>query len=119
LAAQLHQLRGRVGRGQAESLCLLLAQYTPETSAPPVAGDGRDQRRVKIAEADLTFRGRASFGTRQSGLPDFRVANIVRDSRILEIAREEAEAWLARDPDLTAPARAAYARCSKTAGLAG
>ena len=59
----------------------------------------------KIAEADLTFRGPGEFlGTRQSGLPDFRVANIVRDSRILEVAREEAEAWLARDPDLTAPA---------------
>jgi len=59
----------------------------------------------KIAEADLTFRGPGEFlGIRQSGMPDFRVANIVRDSRILEIAREEAEAWLAKDPDLTAPA---------------
>jgi ATP-dependent DNA helicase RecG len=58
----------------------------------------------KIAEAYLTFRGPGEFlGTRQSGMPDFRVANIVRDSRILEIAREEAEAWLAKDPDLTAP----------------
>jgi len=104
--AQLHQLRGRVGRGQAESLCLLLAQYTPADEAHRrlrVMVETNDG--FKIAEADLTFRGPGEFlGTRQSGLPDFRVANIVRDSRILEIAREEAEAWLARDPDLTAPA---------------
>jgi len=104
--AQLHQLRGRVGRGQAESFCLLLAQYTP-------ADESHRRLRVmvetndgfKIAEADLAFRGPGEFlGTRQSGMPDFRVANIVRDSRILELAREEAEAWLARDPDLAAPA---------------
>ena len=58
----------------------------------------------KIAEADLNFRGPGEFlGTRQSGMPDFRVANIVRDSRILELARDEAEAWLAKDPDLVAP----------------
>lgn len=104
--AQLHQLRGRVGRGQAESFCLLLAQYTP-------ADESHRRLRVmvetndgfKIAEADLAFRGPGEFlGTRQSGIPDFRVANIVRDSRILELAREEAEAWLTRDPDLTAPA---------------
>lgn len=104
--AQLHQLRGRVGRGQAESFCFLLAQYTP-------ADESHRRLRVmvetndgfKIAEADLTFRGPGEFlGTRQSGMPDFRVANIVRDSRILEQAREEAEAWLAKDPDLTSPA---------------
>ena len=103
--AQLHQLRGRVGRGQAASLCLLLAQYAP--------GD-ESQRRLqvmtetddgfKIAEADLTFRGPGEFlGTRQSGMPDFRVANIVRDSKLLETARDEALAWLERDPNLIYP----------------
>jgi ATP-dependent DNA helicase RecG len=104
--AQLHQLRGRVGRGQAESFCFLLAQYTPADEAHrrlrvmTETSDG-----FKIAEADLMFRGPGEFlGTRQSGMPDFRVANIVRDSRVLELAREEAEAWLTRDPDLTAPA---------------
>lgn len=59
-----------------------------------------------IADAEdgaKSHQGRNVSYTPQSGLPDFRVANIVRDSRILEIAREEAEAWLARDPDLTAP----------------
>jgi ATP-dependent DNA helicase RecG len=103
--AQLHQLRGRVGRGQAESFCVLLAQYTPADEAHRrlrmmvETNDG-----FKIAEADLTFRGPGEFlGLRQSGMPDFRVANIVRDSRILEVAREEAEAWLTKDPDLTMP----------------
>lgn len=104
--AQLHQLRGRVGRGQDESFCILLAQYTPADEAHRrlrVMVETNDG--FKIAEADLAFRGPGEFlGTRQSGLPDFRVANIVRDSRILEMAREEAEAWLARDPHLTSPA---------------
>lgn len=104
--AQLHQLRGRVGRGQAESFCVLLAQYTPaDESIRRLRVMVETNDGFKIAEADLTFRGPGEFlGTRQSGMPDFRVANIVRDSRILELAREEAEAWLAKDPDLTSPA---------------
>jgi ATP-dependent DNA helicase RecG len=104
--AQLHQLRGRVGRGQAESFCFLLAQYTPaDESIRRLRVMVETNDGFKIAEADLTFRGTGEFlGTRQSGMPDFRVANIVRDSRILEVAREEAEAWLAKDPDLTSPA---------------
>ncbi len=103
--AQLHQLRGRVGRGQAASFCFLLAQYTPADESIRrlrVMVDTNDG--FKIAEADLNFRGPGEFlGTRQSGMPDFRVANIVRDSRILELARDEAEAWLKKDPDLIAP----------------
>jgi len=104
--AQLHQLRGRVGRGQSESFCFLLAQYTPaDESIRRLRVMVETNDGFKIAEADLTFRGPGEFlGTRQSGLPDFRVANIVRDSRILEIAREEAEAWLAKNPDLTSRA---------------
>ncbi len=104
--AQLHQLRGRVGRGQAESFCFLLAQYSPaDESIRRLRVMVETNDGFKIAEADLMFRGPGEFlGTRQSGLPDFRVANIVRDSRILEIAREEADAWLAKDPDLTSPA---------------
>ena len=104
--SQLHQLRGRIGRGQAESLCLLLAQYAPADESIrrlQVMADSNDG--FKIAEADLAFRGPGEFlGTRQSGMPDFRVANIVRDSRILEAARDEAQGWLEQDPDLTAPA---------------
>lgn len=103
--AQLHQLRGRVGRGEAESFCFLLAQYTPaDESIRRLRVMVETNDGFKIAEADLIFRGPGEFlGTRQSGLPDFRVANIVRDSRILEVAREEADSWLAKDPDLTSP----------------
>ena len=104
--SQLHQLRGRVGRGQAESFCVLIAQYTPADESIrrlQVMADSNDG--FKIAEADLAFRGPGEFlGTRQSGMPDFRVANIVRDSRILEAARDEAQGWLEKDPDLTSPA---------------
>ena len=104
--SQLHQLRGRVGRGQAESFCVLLAQYTPADESIRrlrVMADSNDG--FKIAEADLAFRGPGEFlGTRQSGMPDFRVANIVRDSRILEAARDEAQGWLEKDPDLMSPA---------------
>jgi len=104
--AQLHQLRGRVGRGQAASFCFLLAQYTPaDESIRRLRVMVETNDGFKISEADLNFRGPGEFlGTRQSGMPDFRVANIVRDSRILELARDEAEAWLANDPELTAPA---------------
>ena len=103
--AQLHQLRGRVGRGQAASFCLLLAQYAPgDESMRRLQIMVETEDGFKIAEADLAFRGPGEFlGTRQSGMPDFRVANIVRDSKILETARDEALAWLARDPNLTTP----------------
>ena len=103
--AQLHQLRGRVGRGQAASFCLLLAQYTPaDESIRRLRIMAETNDGFKIAEADLAFRGPGEFlGTRQSGMPDFRVANIVRDSKILETARDEALAWLERDPDLASP----------------
>jgi ATP-dependent DNA helicase RecG len=103
--AQLHQLRGRVGRGEAPSFCCLLAQYSPADDAHrrlQVMVETNDG--FRIAEADLAFRGPGEFlGTRQSGLPDFRVANIVRDSWILEAARREALHWLERDPDLSLP----------------
>lgn len=93
--AQLHQLRGRVGRGAAGSICMLMKSYK-------CSEDGEQRLEVmrstndgfRIAEADLQIRGPGEFlGTRQSGLPDFRVANILRDSRILEDAREDAFAY--------------------------
>jgi ATP-dependent DNA helicase RecG len=103
--AQLHQLRGRVGRGDTPSFCYLLAQYSPADDAHrrlQVMVETNDG--FRIAEADLAFRGPGEFlGTRQSGLPDFRVANIVRDSQILEAARREALHWLERDPELSLP----------------
>lgn len=95
--AQLHQLRGRIGRGAAKSYCILM-------TGGKVTEDG--QRRLdamvrtndgfQIAELDLELRGPGEFfGTRQAGMPDFRVANIIRDARLLEAARLEAQAVLA------------------------
>ncbi|GIW39779.1 MAG: ATP-dependent DNA helicase RecG [Candidatus Binatia bacterium] len=103
--AQLHQLRGRVGRGTAPSLCLLVASFArSDTARERLAVLGRSYDGLAIAEADLRLRGPGDFlGTRQSGLPDFRVANLVRDSSILKEAREAAEAWLEKDPDLSSP----------------
>ena len=98
--AQLHQLRGRVGRGTEQSFCLLVQSQR-------CSEDGRKRLQVmaestdgfRIAEADLEIRGPGEFlGTRQSGLPDFRVANLLRDGHILELARKEAF-HLAQEPD--------------------
>jgi ATP-dependent DNA helicase RecG len=102
--SQLHQLRGRVGRGSAQSRCILL---TPGR----MSEDGEKRLRVmestsdgfRIAEADLEIRGPGDFlGTRQSGMPDFRVANILRDGTILEQARQAAFGLLESDPELSA-----------------
>jgi len=100
--SQLHQLRGRVGRGSAKSRCILL---TPGR----MSEEGAKRLRVmeetndgfRIAEADLQIRGPGDFlGTRQAGIPDFRVTNILRDGLILEEARAEAFALLEKDPKL-------------------
>jgi ATP-dependent DNA helicase RecG len=90
--AQLHQLRGRVGRGSAKSYCILM-------TGPRVSPLGeerlnamvRTQDGFELAELDLSMRGPGEFfGTRQAGLPDFRVANLVRDRQLLELAKVEA-----------------------------
>jgi ATP-dependent DNA helicase RecG len=90
--AQLHQLRGRVGRGAAKSYCVLLTG--PRVS--PLAEERlnamvRTQDGFELAELDLTMRGPGEFfGTRQAGLPEFRVASLVRDRQLLELAKTEA-----------------------------
>jgi ATP-dependent DNA helicase RecG len=103
--AQLHQLRGRVGRGAEASSCVLVASFAQGDEAKErlqAMVDSRDG--FQIAEVDLRLRGPGDFlGTRQSGLPDFRVANLIRDSRILEEARRAAQEWLEKDPDLASP----------------
>ncbi len=95
--AQLHQLRGRIGRGGAKSYCILMTggKVTDEgqrrLKAMTDTNDG-----FKIAELDLELRGPGEFfGTRQAGMPDFRVANIIRDAQLLEAAKREAQAVLA------------------------
>ena len=102
--SQLHQLRGRVGRGADRSYCLLLTSDKKTSVANERLGimaqttDG-----FVIAEKDLELRGAGELlGTKQSGIPEFRIGNIVRDQRILEKARKEAEFFIAQRPDDTA-----------------
>ena len=101
--SQLHQLRGRVGRGAKASLCLLvtpMGKTNPAYRRLEVMCETQDG--FRIAEEDLKIRGAGDFlGTRQSGLPDFRVAHILRDYKILEFARREAFQWVNQDPFLT------------------
>ena len=103
--AQLHQLRGRVGRSHHQSYCILMADYRR-------SDDARQRLKVmvettdgfKIAEEDLAIRGPGEFiGTRQSGLPPFRIANLARDVGILSQAREAAFRMIETDPVLADP----------------
>ena len=104
--AQLHQLRGRVGRGKHLSHCLLVAYF-------PISEEGKARLKAirgsrdgyEIAEEDLKIRGPGDFmGTRQSGLPILKIANLIRDIKILGIARKEAFSLIDHDPTLKDPA---------------
>jgi ATP-dependent DNA helicase RecG len=100
--SQLHQLRGRVGRGSAPGDCLLInrAPHSP-LAAERLRVMEKEHDGFKIAEADLRLRGPGEFlGTRQSGIGDFRLANLVRDAAALMEARKEAQLWLDKDPEL-------------------
>ena len=103
--SQLHQLRGRVGRGAAESMCILLAQFKKSDEAKQrLSVMSKTNDGFKIAEEDFNIRGPGEFlGTRQSGLPDFRVAHIGRDINILVDARKAAFDLIDRDPELKNP----------------
>ena len=91
--AQLHQLRGRVGRGSAKSYCILITgERVSEQAEERLNAMVRTQDGFELAELDLSMRGPGEiFGTRQAGLPEFRVANLVRDRALLELAKREAE----------------------------
>lgn len=100
--AQLHQLRGRVGRGEYQSYCILMTDYK-------LSPDGKKRLETmvetndgfKISDVDLEMRGPGEiFGTRQSGLPDFKIANIAQDSVILQEARKTAFEIIEKDPHL-------------------
>jgi ATP-dependent DNA helicase RecG len=95
--AQLHQLRGRIGRGAAKSYCVLMTGgKITEEGQKRLDAMVRTNDGFKIAELDLELRGPGEFfGTRQAGLPNFRVADIIRDAQLLEAARQEAAAVLA------------------------
>jgi ATP-dependent DNA helicase RecG len=100
--SQLHQLRGRVGRGSSKSYCILMMGYAVSPEAQDrvrfleTTNDG-----FKVSEYDLEIRGPGEFlGVRQSGMPGFKMASLVRDLPILEEARQAAFELLDRDPKL-------------------
>jgi ATP-dependent DNA helicase RecG len=108
--SQLHQLRGRVGRGAAQGHCLLVAHFGR------AGGEARERLRVmertqdgfEIARADLRIRGPGEMlGTRQAGQPYLEIADLYRDEAILDEAREEAFALVEADPELARPEHAA------------
>ena len=101
--AQLHQLRGRVGRGSGESSCLLLYKGPlGEAAGARLTTLRQTEDGFRIAEEDLRLRGEGEIlGLRQAGLPGFRLADIVAHARLLATARDDAELILRRDPDLT------------------
>lgn len=102
--AQLHQLRGRVGRGDQPGVCLLIADPTTPDATARLDALVKTDDGFRIAEADLQIRGPGElFGARQSGLPPFRVADFSRDLPLLSVARRDAEAWIAQDPTLSFP----------------
>jgi len=109
--SQLHQIRGRVGRGSFESHCLLIADAPSEEAesrltAMTNTGDG-----FEIAETDLKLRGPGDFfGTRQHGLPEFKLADITQEMELLRVAKEDALELLSRDADLSAPQHGALRR---------
>lgn len=102
--AQLHQLRGRVGRGAEKSYCVLITgdKITPEAESR-LDAMVRTQDGFELAEIDLEQRGPGEFfGTRQAGLPDFRIANLLRDRKLLELAKNEATRFAAEpDPQMS------------------
>jgi ATP-dependent DNA helicase RecG len=102
--AQLHQLRGRIGRGAAKSTCLLVGDpETPEAERRlQVLGETCDG--FRIAEEDLRLRGPGEFfGTRQHGMPELVLGNVIDDYDLLRLARNEALAWIGKDPALASP----------------
>jgi ATP-dependent DNA helicase RecG len=107
--AQLHQFRGRVGRGAAQSYCILLAEANNPIARERLSALCATDDGFKLAEEDLRLRGPGEFwGTRQSGLPELQVAQVT-DTRTLELARSVAESVLADDPSLMLPQHALLA----------
>jgi len=100
--SQLHQLRGRIGRGSHESYCILLADPKTDAGADRLKAIEGTLDGFEIAEADMDLRGPGEiFGTRQHGLPEIRFGNLAKDFGIMELARKEAFALIEKDPGLS------------------
>ncbi len=110
--SQLHQLRGRIGRGKYASYCILLGEPKTESSQERLSTMTETDDGFMIAEKDLDIRGPGEFlGTRQSGLPELRFGNIAKDFSIMEEAREEAFTLVKEDPDLADPHNRFIRKC--------
>ncbi|MBN2447769.1 MAG: ATP-dependent DNA helicase RecG [Phycisphaerae bacterium] len=106
--SQLHQLRGRVGRGDRDSQCILISHRRNQIARQRLATMVETTDGFKIAEADLRLRGPGElFGTRQHGLPELRIGNLIDDFTLLDHAREDAFEIVSRDPQLKQPEHAA------------
>ncbi len=102
--AQLHQLRGRVGRGAEDAVCILVAGSKNPIAAERLRALAETSDGFKIAEADLRLRGPGEFfGTRQHGLPELKIADLIEDYELLRLARRDAFAIVRDDPDISAP----------------
>ncbi len=109
--AQLHQLRGRIGRGQHQSFCVLLTDREDPEALDKLAILERSENGFEIAEADLKLRGPGDLlGTAQSGLPPLRLASLIDDEALLFRAKEIAQTMLAQDPLLQRPEHQRFAR---------
>lgn len=105
--SQLHQLRGRVGRGQHKSYCVLFEGAGGDTATQRLRALCRTNDGFKLAEADLAIRGPGDFfGSRQSGLPDMQIASFISDMEMLKTAQTAATELLAADPELSLPENA-------------
>ncbi|MDE0506776.1 MAG: ATP-dependent DNA helicase RecG [Candidatus Poribacteria bacterium] len=113
--AQLHQLRGRVGRGKHKSFCYLVPAVKSQDSVERMRVMTRTNDGFEIAEADLKLRGPGEFfGTRQSGLPNLRLANLIQDAPLLEAAKTEANRLAQADPGLRQPEHQLLKRLLRT-----
>jgi ATP-dependent DNA helicase RecG len=102
--SQLHQLRGRVGRGKKESFCFLVGETKTENSKKRIHALLSSNDGFELAEIDLNIRGPGDMlGTKQAGLPDFKLANLTEDEDILQIARKVAFSLIKTDPNLEKP----------------